>query len=96
MDRILDSIIERLGDLDQAILMDDYAAGKDSGLVDLLLVGSVDRANLDDLVRKTEKYIDRKIRTLVLDPREYAEMKPRLEGRPQLLIWDSSRRNGSR
>src|SRR3990170_2804469 len=75
MDRIIDSIIERLGNLKKAILVDDYAAGKDTGLIDLVLVGNIDRKNLDDLVRKTEKYIGRKIRTLVLREDEYKKMQ---------------------
>ncbi len=87
MDRILDSIIERLGNLEEAYLIDDYAAGKDTGLVDLLLVGSVDLVNLEDLVAKTEKYIDRKIRTLVLSSEEFVNLKPALSKKPMLLIW---------
>src|SRR5210317_1250308 len=66
MDRILDSILERLGNLEKAYLIDDYAEGKDTGIIDLVLVGNIDQKNLTDLVRKTELYIDRKIRTLVL------------------------------
>ena len=57
MDRILDSIIKRLGNLEQAYVIDDYAEGKDTGLIDLVLVGEINRKNLEDLVGKTEKYI---------------------------------------
>jgi len=92
MDRILDSIVERLGNLKLAFLIDDYAAGRDTGLIDLLLVGDIDRGNLDDLVGKTEKYIERKIRTLVLSEAEFESMQPKLSGRPLLLIWDSVKR----
>ena len=88
MDRIIDSIIERLGNLKKAILVDDYAAGKDTGLIDLVLVGNIDRKNLDDLVRKTEKYIGRKIRTLVLREDEYKKMQDVFSARPKLILWD--------
>ena len=88
MDRIIDSIIERLGNLKKAVLVDDYAAGKDTGLIDLVLVGNIDRKNLDDLVRKTEKYIGRKIRTLVLREDEYKKMQDVFSARPQLILWD--------
>lgn len=87
MDRILDSIVERLGNLDRALLLDDYAEGKDTGIIDLVLVGAVNRENLNDIVAKTERYIGRKIRTLVLDSAEYAKLKPALEKRPHLLLW---------
>lgn len=87
MDRILDSIVERLGDLDAAYLIDDYAEGKDSGLIDLVLVGNIDQTNLADLVSKTEKYIVRKIRTICLTSGEFESMSGILEKRPKLLIW---------
>jgi len=88
MDRILESILERLGNLNLAFLIDDYAQGKDSGLIDLVLVGDIDRTNLEDLVNKTEKYIDRKIRTLVLNKKEYEDLSPKLKARPQLILWE--------
>jgi DNA-binding transcriptional ArsR family regulator len=89
MDRILDSVIERLGRLELAFLLDDYAEGKDTGIIDLGLVGDVDQANLTDLVGKTERYIGRKIRTLVLSREEYERMRAVLEKRPLLPLWMS-------
>ena len=87
MDRILDSIIERLGDLDRAYLIDDYAEGKDTGIIDLVLVGNIDQENLIDLVKKTERYIERKIRTLVLLPDEWEKLRASQAKRPLLLLW---------
>jgi DNA-binding Lrp family transcriptional regulator len=90
MDRILDSILERLGNLEEAYLIDDYAEGKDTGIIDLVLVGDIDQENLIDLVRKTERYIDRKIRTLVLTQTEWQKLKTNLAKRPLLKLWESS------
>lgn len=90
MDRILDSIIERLGNLEQAYLIDDYAEGKDTGIIDLVLIGNIDQENLIDLVHKTERYIDRKIRTLVLTQREWDKMSAGLSKRPLLSLWKNS------
>ena len=87
MDRILDSMISRLGNLEKALLVDDYAEGKDTGIIDLLLVGNIDMTNLFDLTQKTEKYIDRKIRTLVLSNEEFERLLPNLNKRPQFLLW---------
>jgi predicted transcriptional regulator len=87
MDQILESIVERLGNLKIAYLIDDYAQGKDTGLIDLLLVGDVDRNSLEDLVKKTEKYIGRKIRTLVVDEMEFGEMDKFLMKKPKVLLW---------
>ena len=87
MDQILESILQRLGKLKKAFLIDDYAQGKDTGLIDLVLVGEIDQENLDDLVKKTEKYIGRKIRTLVLTPSEYKKMDVLFSKKPKLLLW---------
>ena len=89
MDRILESIIKRLGSLEQAFVIDDYAEGKDTGLIDLVLVGDINRASLEDLVRKTEVYIQRKIRTLVFSSEEFAENGNLMDQKPMLLLWDN-------
>lgn len=89
MDRILDSILERLGNLDAAYLVGDYAEGKDTGIIDLILVGNIDQANLSDLVVKSEKYIGRKIRTLTVDSSEFITMGPVFEKKPLLLLWEN-------
>jgi hypothetical protein len=83
-----------LGQLEKAYLMDDYAEGKDTGIIDLLLVGNINHYHLNDLSRKTERYVKRKIRCLVLTREEFQEMVPRLEGRPRLLIWEVKKREG--
>ncbi len=87
MDRILESIVRRLGNLEQAFVIDDYAEGKDSGLIDLVLVGEVDRENLEDLVAKTERYIQRTIRTLVMTRKDFSRSEGIFRGRPMLVLW---------
>jgi predicted DNA-binding protein YlxM (UPF0122 family) len=89
VDQVIDSIVNRLGDLEMAYLIDDYAEGKDSGIIDLLLVGRINQYHLNDLSRKTERYINRKIRSLVLTREEFNELLPKLEERPRVLIWEA-------
>jgi len=91
MDKIVDSIVERLGNLETAYLVGDYAEGKDSGIIDLLLVGDIDQTNLSDLVTKTEKYIGRKIRTLVVGHEEFVSMEQILSKNPMLLLWENGK-----
>ena len=38
IDQVIDSIINRLGNLEKAYLVDDYAEGKDTGIIDIVLV----------------------------------------------------------
>jgi DNA-binding transcriptional ArsR family regulator len=89
MDRILDSIIERLGSLEAAYLTGDYAEGRDSGVIDLVLVGDVNRENLSDLVVKAERFVQRKIRTLVLSEKEKADVDILGRLHPKLLLWSA-------
>ena len=89
VDQVIDGIINRLGDLEKAYLIGDYAEGKDTGIVDLLLVGDVDWYHLNDLSRKTERYIKRKIRFLVLSRAEYRKLTPEFQNEARVLIWES-------
>jgi hypothetical protein len=87
IDQVVDGIINRLGDLEKAYLIDDYAEGKDTGIIDLLLVGDIDEYHLNDLSRKTERYIKRKIRSIVLSRDEYNKLLPKMKNRPSVLVW---------
>jgi hypothetical protein len=91
IDKVIDGIINRLGDLERAYLIDDYAEGKDTGIIDLMLVGNINQYHLNDLSRKTERYIKRKIRSLVLTGQEYKDLLPRLKNRPRVLIWEAKK-----
>ena len=89
MDEIIESIVKRLGNLEQALLIDDYAEGKDTGIIDLVLIGDIDTTNLLDLSAKTERYIERKIRTLTLTREEYEKHhRAILKNRPQFILWE--------
>ena len=92
IDKVIDGIVNRLGDLEKAYLIDDYAEGKDTGILDLLLVGKIDQYHLNDLSRKTERYIKRKIRSLVVSREEYKELLPKLKDRPRILIWEDGKK----
>lgn len=87
MDRILESIIRKLGNVERALLIDDYAEGKDSGLIDLVLIGDIDQSNLADLVKKTERYLERKIRVMTFTIDDSGTLNKILHGRQKLTIW---------
>lgn len=91
MDQILESVIIRLGNLQKAMLINDYAEGKDTGIIDLVLIGDIDQTNLLDLSMKTERYIGRKIRTLVLSEDEYQTRPEILKNRPQFVLWQQDK-----
>jgi len=96
IDQVIDGIVIRLGELERAYLIDDYAEGKDTGIVDLVLIGSINMTHLADLTQKTEKYIKRKIRSLVVSRKEFSALEDKLRHRPRLLIWESKNKLRSR
>ena len=50
LDSIIEWVIQRLGDVENAYLIGDYAKGRDSGIIDVILVGKVDKAYLTELI----------------------------------------------
>ena len=91
IDQVIDGIVNRLGDLERAYLIGDYAEGKDTGIIDLVLVGDIDMYHLNDLTRKTERYVKRKIRTLVLSREEFKNFLTKLEEQAFILIWENKK-----
>jgi hypothetical protein len=93
LDQVIESIISRLGNVKKAFLIDDYALGKDTGIIDIVLVGDIDHHHLRDLSTKTERYIKRKIRALTLTDEEFRDSKNIVMSRPSILIWDGAKSN---
>lgn len=87
MDQIIDSILDRLGNLESAYLVGDYAFGRDTGIIDIVLIGEIDQENLHDLTKKTERYISRRIRTLTLHKDEFIKLTQKNSLQPRLLLW---------
>lgn len=96
IDQIIESIRPQLGCLELAMVVGDYAVGQDSGLVDLVLVGQVDRCSLDEVVCRTEHHLGRKIRTQVFSPDEFRDIKPILMKKQHIILWqDGSQLEGN-
>ena len=87
LDKVAEELAAKLGDIQAAYVIGDYAKGNDSGLIDLVLVGQVDDEKLKEVTAKTENLIDRKIRTLVLAPTDLEKLQSRLDIEHALFIW---------
>ena len=84
-------MVLKLGQVESAYVIGDYAKGKDSGIIDMVLIGEIDKSILLDLATKTEKIIKRKIRTVVLNKKEFKKLNKTLNIKHALLIWGKSR-----
>ena len=87
IDQLAGSIIERLGNLQSAYLTGDYAKGRDTGVVDLILIGDINREQLEDVITKSERYIKRKIRTLVLTQEEFHQLTDKGNFPHTMRLW---------
>ncbi|WP_339700632.1 ArsR family transcriptional regulator [Algoriphagus aquimarinus] len=70
LDKLLEQILERMGEVDQVVLVGDISKGIDSGKIDVVVTG--DNLNEDyilSLSNKIEQMIDRKVVLTLLDER---------------------------
>ncbi len=68
LDRVIEKVIHRIGDLICVYLTGDFAKGKDSPVIDLILVGSdIDREYLSRKVVQAEEMVGRKVSYVILD-----------------------------
>ena len=87
IDQLVDKLIKKLGKIDSAYLIGEYARGIDSGLIDIVVLGDVNKFELDRIAEKTGHEISRKIRPLVLDKSELLGLWEQLDMDNALLIW---------
>jgi hypothetical protein len=73
-----------------ALITGDYAEGRDSGIIDLTIVGDINRNYLNELIEKTERMIHRKIRVLVLNAEEFERLQHQFMKGKSLVIWNDA------
>jgi len=87
IDQVIENVLNRLGGLQQAWLIGDFARGRDSKIIDLLLVGeSINLEALIGYIAKAEELIERKVRYLILNPEETKDIETQYPER--LLLFD--------
>jgi len=87
IDRLIEEILAKLGQVHAAYVTGDYAQGKDSGVIDLVIVGEVDEGYLQKLVKKAESFINRKVRYLVLREEELERFRETLKLDRAITLW---------
>jgi len=84
VDKIIDSIVSRLGEPDQVWLVGDLARGIQSDTIELKISGNVDKAYLEELVLKVEQAINKKLKIRLLSDIESLLI---INTEPSLLLW---------
>jgi len=88
IDKIVDHILSRLGDLQAAFIIGDYAVGKDTGTIELVLIGEINQIYLKRLIEKARNLLHRTIKVSVINVEEFREQKTGFH--KALLIWGTS------
>lgn len=86
IDRIIEQVMSKVGRVDAVYILDDYAQGKDSGLIDVLVVGDVNKKRIEGLIGPVENKIERKLRVLVLGTEEFENSREVFISRPHWKI----------
>jgi predicted nucleotidyltransferase len=86
-DKIIETVIDRLGNVEKVYVAGGFAKGLDGPIVDLIFVGDLDKQYLLNLVEKAEPIIQRKIRYLIYMDYEFSKAHPEVIGQDLLLLW---------
>lgn len=86
-DRIVEQVVLKIGSIDLALVTGSYAQGIDSGIIDIVLVGEINKRSLVSYIERTEKMINRKVRSLILTPKEFSKYKENLTTNPHIILW---------
>ena len=89
IDKLIDRVINLIGNLETAYITGDLAKGIDSQIIDLVLVGkNLETSYIEQLVSKAENMLERKIRYLILTE---IQMTDYFKNKPVLLIWEQEK-----
>lgn len=85
LDKVVEEIVEKLGDLKKVYLTGDLAQGKSSNEISLIFIGNPQRGYLSELVPKAEKLVSKKIQYLIYTEDEFEERG--VDAKKSLLLW---------
>jgi DNA-binding transcriptional ArsR family regulator len=89
IDRVIEKVIYRIGHLISVYLTGDFARGKDSPVIDLILIGSeIDGEYLARKVVQAEELVGRKVSYVVLGPEEADTVLLKLKPTDLLPLWN--------
>jgi hypothetical protein len=88
LDQLIEKIIERLGMVDVVYLTGDFACGKESQIIEMLIVGvEMNTEYLDILIKKSQNLIKRTILYTLLTPDAFKIMAAKIKKDELLLLW---------
>jgi len=90
IDRVIEKVIHRIGNPLFVYLTGDFARGKDSSVIELILVGEeIDREYLDRKIIQAEELCGRKVCCKIYNPAEAEEQLAEYKPGDIFLIWNN-------
>ena len=87
LDKIIEKVIDNLGDLERAYVVGNLAKGLNSEVVDLVFIGNIDKQYLFSLIEKVERIIDKKIKYILYTSDEVIDDEIERRFKDNLLLW---------
>jgi DNA-binding transcriptional ArsR family regulator len=89
LDQVIETIIDRLGEVEKIYLVGEFAKGLDSPIIDLIFCGNIDRNYLVGLAERAEDLVKRKIRYLTYQTQEFEQLQVGGFHNDALLLWSN-------
>ena len=88
--KVVEDIVNQISEIKFACITGDYAEGIDSGIINLVIVGEVDRDKLQYWVNKTEALINRKVSTTILNTDSFIIWKAEGNIESSIVLWTNN------
>ena len=88
LDQLVEKVVEQLGRVEEVYLTGDFACGKESTTIEMLIIGeNLNIQYLDNLVTKSESLIKHTIKYTLIQPADYIELAATYKKEELLLLW---------
>jgi predicted transcriptional regulator len=87
LESVVENVVHRLGDLDKAYVVGKLAKGLKSDLIELILVGDIDRTYLRSLIKRVENMLKKKVKYTTFNLSEFDEKLLVINYTEFLLLW---------
>lgn len=92
LDHLIEKIIERLGRVEEVYLTGDFASGKESMVIEMLIIGEdMNTTYLDELIAKSQSLIRQTIQYTILNSDGYSALAATLKKDRLLLLWERAK-----
>ena len=90
LDQVVEQVINKLGEVHEVYLVGELSKGIDAPIIDLIIVGDINKEYLLHLVERAEQLIHKKIRHIIFNRNEFEAARNEVLKKHHLLMWEQS------